>query len=73
MNKNREHFDKIYKYIAWTSIFVCTYILAITFVPIPKGNMRFVDIVLAFLMGTLLGGGVNYLTGGTPDKKEDGK
>lgn len=63
------------KYIYWFIVSACAYVLlyitAITFIPIPKENVRFVDISLAFLMGTVLGGGMSYYVGASPSKKLD--
>lgn len=63
---NDPHFNKIFWYIAGSSMVVFAYIISITFLPIPKENQRFVDICLGFLLGTVLGGGYGYLVGGTP-------
>lgn len=65
MDKQKDHFDKIYSYIVFTSLVVLAYVVAITFFPIPKENQRFVDIALAFLLGWISANG-GYLTGGTP-------
>ena len=40
-------------------------------IPIPKENVRFVDISLAFLMGTVLGGGMSYYVGASSDRKDN--
>ena len=64
-----QHFDKIYQFISRSAALVLLYVIAITFVPIPKENQRFVDIALAFLLGWLSANS-QYLTGGTPQQKK---
>lgn len=59
------HFDKTYWFITGTSLMVLLYVVAITFLPIPKENQRFVDIALAFLLG-FISANASYLTGGNP-------
>lgn len=68
----KDNFDKIYWYVAGSSLVVLLYVVAITFFPIPKENQRFVDIALAFLLG-FISANSSYLTGGTPTqpKKKD--
>jgi membrane protein YqaA with SNARE-associated domain len=65
--------NKIFWFIAGSCAFVFVYIIAITFFPIPETNIRFVDIALSFLMGTVLGNANGYLLGGSADKKENKK
>lgn len=61
----KDHFDKTYWFITGTSLMVLLYVVAITFLPIPKENQRFVDIALAFLLG-FISANASYLTGGNP-------
>lgn len=68
MSDTDQHFGKIFWYVAGTSLFVLCYVIAITFLPIPKENQRFVDISLGFLLGTVLAGGTGYLIGGNPSQ-----
>lgn len=66
------HFISIFRYIVGISTVVLLYVGAVTFLPIPKDNIRFVDISFGFLLN-LLAQGINYLTGGNPSgaaKKE---
>jgi len=66
--------NRTFLFIVGSCSFVFLYITAITFIPIPKNNIRFVDISLSFLMGTVLGSGFGYLLGGSADKtKKDEK
>ncbi len=62
------------KYIFWFVVYVVTivlgYVFCVTFCHIPKENLRFVDIAFGFLLGTVLGGAIAYLLGGSPDEKK---
>lgn len=71
--KDQNHFDKIFWFICFCTSFVFGYVVAITFVPVPKGNERFIDLSLGFLLGTVVAGCVGYLIGGTaiPIKKPE--
>src|SRR5688572_28755590 len=64
------HFNKIFWYIVVTTLLVFGYLCAITFIVIPKENVRFADTILGFLLGTLLSGGAAYLLGGSPSTKK---
>lgn len=63
MDQNSSKF--IYYYVGLTTGFVLLYVCAVTFMSIPKENVRFVDTVLGFLLGTVLSGGISYFLGGT--------
>lgn len=65
----KDHFKPIFIFVCIISFLIIGYVVAITFLPIPKENQRFVDIALAFLLG-LLAGNSNYLTGGNPMPKK---
>lgn len=68
----KDHFDKVFWYVAGGSIFVSAYVVAVTFLYIPKENLRFVDTCLGFLLGTVMGNGINYLVGGNaPQHKKE--
>jgi hypothetical protein len=64
--EDKERFNKTFGYICFTTVFVLLYILAVTFIPIPEKNQRYADIALGFLIGTVLTGGMMWLTGGSP-------
>lgn len=58
--------------LIWT-VFGFGYIVAVTFLIIPKDNVRVVDTVTGFLLGTVLATILNYFFGsskGSSDKTE---
>lgn len=63
----KDHFDKIFWYIAGTAFAVILFVFMITFFQIPEKNQRFVDIALAFLLG-FISSNTSYLTGGNPSQ-----
>lgn len=69
------HFKETYWYVVGLSLLVLLYVIAVTFLPIPKENVRFVDISFGFLLNLLVSNS-SYLTGGNPTltnkKSEDG-
>jgi len=73
--QNTHHFKETFWYVVGISIAVIGYIIAVTFVSIPKENARFVDIAFGFLLNFLVSNS-SYLTGGSPSlgpkKTEDG-
>jgi uncharacterized PurR-regulated membrane protein YhhQ (DUF165 family) len=73
MEKKQSNYSETrnFWYVVFITSIVFVYIFCVTFCPIPKQNIRFVDIAFGFLLGTVLGSGVSYLLGGSPDKKID--
>jgi hypothetical protein len=65
--KDDKHFNYTFTYIVLGTIFVSLYILACTFLEIPKDNLRFADTSLGILLGWMISNG-NYLTGGNPSQ-----
>jgi hypothetical protein len=53
----------VYYFTAGWSLFSAVYIAMITILPIPTANLRFVDTVLGFLLGTVIATAVNYFLG----------
>lgn len=66
--KNYEHirFIKIYWYIVMITCFTFGFSIAVVFLPIGEHSMQFANTAQGFFLGTLLGGGVSYLLGGSP-------
>lgn len=63
--RQNDPFSKRFIYIfsiLW-SLFAVAYITAITFMSIPQDNIRFVDTVLGFLLGTVVAGMLTYFYG----------
>lgn len=74
-DNSQTHFKSTFLFIVGISGVIFLYVIAVTFLPIPKENIRFVDISFGFLLN-LVAQGVNYLTGGSPtlsNKKEASK
>jgi hypothetical protein len=67
MPPENHQFKMIAIFIFCTVGVVLLYVIAITFIPIPKENQRFVDISLAFLLGWISANS-SYLTGGSPQQ-----
>lgn len=65
MENKEAHFTKIYYFIIGIVALIFAYIFTVTFVTIPKDNVRFVDSAFGFLLG-VLSSAVAYLVGGTP-------
>lgn len=63
----------VYYLAAFWSVATSAYIAAITFCTIPDSNMRIVDTILGFLLGTIIATMINYFygTSRSSDKKTD--
>ncbi len=61
----------IFWFVVYLTTFVFAYIVAVTFLPVPRHNQRFVDTAFGVLLGTVLTGGIAYLIGGSPSKKKE--
>ena len=59
----------VYYYAIVMTVFTFSYILAITFVPIPESSVRFADTVLGFLLGVGLASIINYFYGSSSGSK----
>lgn len=65
MNENSNHFKAVFGYVVGLSIAIILYVVAVTFMPIPEKNQRFVDIAFGFLLN-IFGTAASYLLGGSP-------
>jgi hypothetical protein len=63
-----QHFDKLFYLIVGLIAFGLLYMLLITFLNVPKTNERHVDMILSFLMGSVITVAISYLLGGSPEK-----
>ena len=52
-----------YLFASFWSLFAAGYIALITFVSIPTANVRFADLILGFLLGTVISTIINYMFG----------
>lgn len=59
----------IYRFTTFWSIASATYIGFITFVDIPKDNIRFADTILGFILGTAIASMFQYFFGSTADSR----
>lgn len=71
MDSKDKHETMVFWFVVGLTVFGLCYIAAITYIPIPKDNIRFADTCLGFMLGTALMAGISYLLGGSPDKKKD--
>lgn len=58
-----------YIYAGVMSLVVTIYIFVVTFATIPEKNVRFVDVVLGFMLGTTLSTVINFLFGTSQGSK----
>lgn len=65
-DQNNPHFKEIFWFIVLTTFLVMAYCTAVSFYNVPKENMRVVDTITGFLLGTVLASGIGYLLGGNP-------
>lgn len=67
MNHSEEF--KKFLMIFWFCVGICAfaflYAIGITFFPMPKGHERWADMTLSFCMGTVVGGAISFLMGGS--------
>jgi len=69
--EEKNHLEvKVFWLIAAAMFVVFAYIWAITFIPLPKENLRFADTAQGFFLGTILAGCIGYYTGGNPANKK---
>lgn len=59
----------VYVFASCWSLFSIAYIFAITFMDIPKENVRFADTTLGFLLGTIIATIVQYFYGSSMGSK----
>jgi hypothetical protein len=64
MNQN-SHFDKLYWFCVGIVTYGMIFLTALVWMPIPKENIRFADVILGFITGSLVTGAIGFLLGGT--------
>lgn len=72
MEEKQAHFRFIFWYVVGVSVGIMFYIVAVTFLPIPEKNSRFVDIAFGFLLN-IFGTATAYLLGGNPAATKKGE
>lgn len=63
----------VYQFAWFWSVFAAAYIIIITTASIPEKNIRFVDVVLGFIMGTVVSTMLNFFFGSSQSSKEKTK
>lgn len=53
----------VYLYAMFWAIFSALYFIGVTFYQLPTGNLRFADLILGFIMGTVIGGIISFFYG----------
>jgi hypothetical protein len=69
--RNRDHFDKIFWLLVSCVAVAFIYIFLITFLHIPKENIRFADTAQGFFLATVIGGGIGYYIGSSPSQQKN--
>jgi hypothetical protein len=63
----------VYILAAFWSVFAVSYIIVITLCEIPEKNIRFVDTILGFLLGTVVATVLNFFFGSSQSSKDKTK
>jgi hypothetical protein len=63
----------VYMFATYWSVFATGYIVLITIAEIPEKNIRFVDVVLGFILGTVVATILNFFFGSSQSSKEKTK
>ena len=70
-NQRQQEPDKFLRRLAFLwSIFSICYISAISFMSIPQENLRFVDTIMGFLLGTIISAIIQFFYGSSLGSKE---
>lgn len=67
-DKFSKHF--IYWFAWFWSVASCSYFVAVTFIPMPKDNTHFADIILGFLLGTAVATIISFFYGSSKSSKD---
>ena len=60
----------LYALAGFWSLYAMAYLGAITFIPVPKENRDFANIILGFLTGTVVATVVNFFFGSSSDSRK---
>lgn len=53
----------LYLYATFWALYSAGYFAGVTFLSLPLGNLRFADLILGFIMGTVIGGIISFFYG----------
>lgn len=68
--ENKDHFEKLYWFCVGIVTYGMIFLTCLVWVPIPKDNIRFADVILGFITGSLITGAIAYLLGGSATVKK---
>lgn len=63
--EQNSHFDKLYWFCVGIVAYGMLFLTALVWMPIPVDNIRFADVILGFITGSLVTGAIGFLLGGT--------
>ncbi len=70
MEKDNTHFNKLFWFCVGCVAVGLTFLIALCFVPVPKGSERFADNCQGFFQGSIVAAAITFLLGGNiPVKK----
>lgn len=69
--KEPDHFDKLFWFVVSLVAFGLMYMVALTFIPIPKENIRFADTSIGWVQGSVVTSAIAYLLGGNAPAKKN--
>lgn len=71
MIEEKNYTNRFLLFLAASALLVCfIYIFLITFIPIPKGNERYADVCLGFLLGTFMATIIQFFYGSSSNSKD---
>jgi hypothetical protein len=70
MNEETQHFNKLFWFCCINVAAGVLFLIALCYIPVPKGSERFADNVQGFIEGSIVTAAMTYLLGGNlPSKK----
>lgn len=73
MEQDQQHFNKLFYFCIGCVAVGLTFLIALCFLPIPKGSERFADNCQGFFQGSIVTAAMSFLLGGNipTNKKQD--
>ncbi len=68
--KDETHFNKLFWFCVGVTGYGMAFLTALVYLPIPKDNIRFADVILGFITGSLISGAIAFLLGGSAPVKK---